>query len=376
LLTLLPPQIAAMKSVRTMMLTMHSTMSGIVDEMEKLGGDATAMGQDFDAAQNDDSFYLPRGAFDNPDFQRVINLFLSPDGKAARFFITHKGNPGSEEGISRIAPIETAAQEAVKGTPLANATVYVAGTAAVLKDLQQGSKYDLLIAGTSSLCLIFIIMLIITRSFVAALVIVGTVALSLGASFGVSVLVWQDLIGLNLHWMVLLMSIIILLAVGADYNLLLVARFKEGIPAGLNTGIIRAMGGTGKVVTTAGLVFAFTMASMIVSDVRVVGQVGTTIGLGLLFDTLIVRAFLTPSIAALLGRWFWWPLNVRQRSPRGRNRTASPGTERAGAPMNGHSTLAANGHSTPPQSVGVASGLHGRHRDDFHASAPTGPIWG
>ena len=176
LLTLLPPQIAAMKSVRTMMLTMHSTMSGIVDEMEKLSGDATAMGQDFDAAQNDDSFYLPRGAFDNPDFQRVINLFLSPDGKAARFFITHKGNPGSEEGISRIAPIETAAQEAIKGTPLANATVYVAGTAAVLKDLQQGSKYDLLIAGTSSLCLIFIIMLIITRSFVAALVIVGTVA--------------------------------------------------------------------------------------------------------------------------------------------------------------------------------------------------------
>jgi RND superfamily putative drug exporter len=376
LLTLLPPQIAAMKSVRTMMLTMHSTMSGIVDEMEKLSGDATAMGQDFDAAQNDDSFYLPRGAFDNPDFQRVINLFLSPDGKAARFFITHKGNPGSQEGISRIAPIETAAQEAIKGTPLANATVYLAGTAAVLKDLQQGSKYDLLIAGTSSLCIIFIIMLLMTRSFVAALVIVGTVALSLGASFGVSVLVWQDLIGLNLHWMVLLMSIIILLAVGADYNLLLVARFKEGIPSGLNTGIIRAMGGTGKVVTTAGLVFAFTMASMIVSDVRVVGQVGTTIGVGLLFDTLIVRAFLTPSIAALLGRWFWWPLNVRQRAPRGRNRTASPGMERAGAPVDGHSALAANGRSTAPQNAGVANGLHARDRDDFHASAPTGPIWG
>ena len=377
LLTLLPPQIAAMKSVRTMMLTMHSTMSGMVDEMEKLSGDATAMGQDFDAAQNDDSFYLPRGAFDNPDFQRVINLFLSPDGKAARFFITHKGNPGSEEGISRIAPIETAAQEAIKGTPLASATVYVAGTAAVLKDLQQASKYDLLIAGTSSLCIIFIIMLLITRSFVAALAIVGTVALSLGASFGVSVLVWQDLIGLSLHWMVMLMSIIILLAVGADYNLLLVARFKEGISSGLNTGIIRAMGGTGKVVTTAGLVFAFTMASMIVSDVRVVGQVGTTIGLGLLFDTLIVRAFLTPSIAALLGRWFWWPLNVRQRpAKRRRSATSSSRTERAAGSVQGDTTLDANRHSTPPQSMGVASGLHARDRDDFHTSAPTGPIWG
>ena len=73
------------------------------------------------------------------------------------------------------------------------------------------------------------------------------------------------------------------------------------------------MGGTGKVVTNAGLVFAFTMAAMVVSDLRIIGQVGTTIGLGLLFDTLVVRSFMTPSIAALLGRWFWWPQTVRPR---------------------------------------------------------------
>src|SRR6202012_5452041 len=155
--------------------------------------------------------------------------------------------------------------------------------------------------------------LIITRSLVAALVIVGTVAISLGASFGMSVLVWQYLLGIKLHWMVLAMSVIVLLAVGSDYNLLLVSRLKEEIHAGLKTGIIRAMGSTGKVVTSAGLVFAFTMASMVVSDLRIIGQVGTTIGLGLLFDPLVVRSFMTPSIAALLGRWFWWPQVVRPR---------------------------------------------------------------
>ncbi|MGV0803285.1 MMPL family transporter, partial [Mycolicibacterium elephantis] len=63
----------------------------------------------------------------------------------------------------------------------------------------------------------------------------------------------------------------------------------------------------------AGLVFAFTMLSMVVSDLRIIGQVGSTIGMGLLFDTLVVRAFMTPSIAALLGRWFWWPLRVHPR---------------------------------------------------------------
>ena len=118
---------------------------------------------------------------------------------------------------------------------------------------------------------------------------------------------------MQIHWSVLVMSVIVLLAVGSDYNLLLVARMKEEIGAGINTGIIRAMGGTGKVVTNAGLVFAFTMGSMLVSDLRTIGQLGTTIGLGLLFDTLVVRAFMTPSIAALLGRWFWWPQQVRPR---------------------------------------------------------------
>ena len=91
------------------------------------------------------------------------------------------------------------------------------------------------------------------------------------------------------------------------------ARLKEEIPAGINTGIIRAMGGSGSVVTSAGLVFAMTMMSFAISDLKVLAQVGTTIGLGLLFDTLVVRAFMTPAIAALLGRWFWWPQNVRPR---------------------------------------------------------------
>jgi RND superfamily putative drug exporter len=136
--------------------------------------------------------------------------------------------------------------------------------------------------------------------------------------------VWQYLLGIKLHWMVLAMSVIVLLAVGSDYNLLLVSRLKEEIPAGLKTGIIRAMGSTGKVVTSAGLVFAFTMASMVVSDLRIIGQVGTTIGLGLLFDTLVVRSFMTPSIAALLGRWFWWPIKVRPRPASTMLRSSGP----------------------------------------------------
>ncbi|OBF63459.1 hypothetical protein A5787_15260 [Mycobacterium sp. 852002-50816_SCH5313054-b] len=319
-----PPMIETMVNMRTMMLDMNSTMSGIFDQMDEMSDNATAMGHAFDAAKNDDSFYLPPEVFKNKDFKRAMNNFLSPDGHAARFIILHRGDPASAEGIASIDKIRTAAEESTKGTPLEDAKIYLAGTGAVFKDISEGAQWDLVIAGISSLCLIFIIMLILTRALVAAAVIVGTVAISLGASFGLSVLFWQHILGIQLHWIVLAMSVIVLLAVGSDYNLLLVSRFKQEIHAGLNTGIIRSMGGTGKVVTNAGLVFAFTMASMVVSDVRMVGQVGTTIGLGLLFDTLIVRAFMTPSIAALLGRWFWWPIRVRSRPARVASRPVGP----------------------------------------------------
>jgi RND superfamily putative drug exporter len=316
MLTILPPMIDTMKTMRTMTLTMHSTYAGLQDQMDAMQQNSTAMGQAFDASKNDDSFYLPPEVFDNPDFKRGMKMFFSPDGKATRFIISHEGEPATEEGISHIDSIRKAAREAIKGTSLEGSKIYLAGTAATYKDMRDASKYDLMIAGIAAVCLIFIIMLIITRSVVASAVIVGTVLLSLGASFGLSVLVWQDILGIKLHWMVLAMSVILLLAVGSDYNLLLVSRFNEEIPAGLKTGIIRSMAGTGGVVTNAGLVFAATMASFVFSDLRVIGQVGTTIGLGLLFDTLIVRSFMTPSIAALLGRWFWWPQQVRTRPAR------------------------------------------------------------
>jgi RND superfamily putative drug exporter len=192
-----------------------------------------------------------------------------------------------------------------------NAQIWLAASTA--KDWRDGSTYDLWIAGVAALCLI-IIMLIITRSLIAALVIVGTVALSLGASFGMSVLLWQYILGIQLHWMVLAMSVIVLLAVGSDYNLLLVSRMKEDRrrhkhrhdPRDGRYWQGRDDCGTG-VRRHHGLV--------VVSDLRIIGQIGTTIGLGLLFDTVIVRSFMTPSIAAVFGRWFWWPQRVRRGRP-------------------------------------------------------------
>ena len=97
-----------------------------------------------------------------------MKLFMSPDGKAARMIITHDGDPATPEGISHIDSIRNAAQEAVKGTPLAGSKIFIAGTAATYKDIQDGAKYDLMIAGIAALSLILLVMMFITRSIVAA----------------------------------------------------------------------------------------------------------------------------------------------------------------------------------------------------------------
>ncbi|OBF55953.1 hypothetical protein A5756_11745 [Mycobacterium sp. 852002-53434_SCH5985345] len=313
LVALIPPQIESQQHNLDTIMSNYATTMGLNDQAKAQSDNATAQGDAFDKAKNDDTFYLPPEAFKSPDFARGLKQFISPDGRAVRLIISHEGDPATPEGISHIEPIKQAVHEAIKGTPWEGAKVYLGGTAATYKDMHDGSNIDLLIAGIAAATLIFIIMLVITRSAVAAFVIVGTVLLSLGASFGLSVLLWQYILGLKLHWMVLAMAIILLLAVGSDYNLLLISRFKEEIHAGLKTGTIRAMAGSGSVVTSAGLVFAATMATFMFSPLLVMAQVGTTIALGLLFDTLIVRSFMTPSLATLLGRWFWWPQHVRPR---------------------------------------------------------------
>src|ERR1700756_2821729 len=275
--------------------------------------DQVNVGLDFDQSKSDDFFYIPHEGFDNDDVKTGMKLLMSPDGKAARFIVTHEGDAMGPEGVDHVNAFPDAITTILKETSLAGAKVYIGGSGSTDKDIKEYSASDLAIVAVAAFVLIFLIMLFITRSLMAALVIPGTVAFSFAGAFGLSVLVWQHLIGLHLHWLILPLTFIILVAVGSDYNLLLIARVKEELHAGLNTGLIRALGSTGGVVTSAGLVFAFTMLAMLTSDLRTIGQIGSTVCIGLLLDTLIVRSFVVPCVLSILGKWFWWPTLVRSR---------------------------------------------------------------
>ncbi|MCA2240843.1 RND family transporter [Mycobacterium sp. WUMAC-067] len=273
--------------------------------------DLINVGNDFDKSRSDDFFYIPHEAFDNEDLKAGMKLMMSPDGKAARFIVTHEGDAMGPEGVEHVEQFPDAIKTLLKETSLAGARVYIGGSGSNDKDIKQYAMSDLLIAAIAAFVLIFLIMMFITRSLVAALVIPGTVAFSYAGAFGLSILFWQHLVGLHLHWLVLPLTFIILVAVGSDYNLLLINRVKEELHGGIHTGLIRALGSTGGVVTSAGLVFAFTMLAMLTSDLRTIGQVGSTVCIGLLLDTLIVRSFVVPCILRILGPWFWWPTLVR-----------------------------------------------------------------
>ncbi len=280
--------------------------------------DLVNVGLDFDRSRSDDFFYIPHEGFDNEDVKTGMQLMMSPDGKAARFIVTHEGDAMGPEGVEHVEKFPAAITTILKETSLAGARVYIGGSGSNDKDIKEYAASDLLIVAIAAFVLIFLIMLFLTRSLMAALVIPGTVAFSYAGAFGLSILVWQHLIGLPLHWLVLPLTFIILVAVGSDYNLLLIVRVKEELHAGLNTGLVRALGSTGGVVTSAGLVFAFTMLAMLTSDLRTIGQVGSTVCIGLLLDTLIVRSFVVPCILRILGPWFWWPTLVRSRPLRKR----------------------------------------------------------
>ena len=133
----IPQTIAIMQESRTMLLTMHSTMSGIMGNMGDNSSNSTAMGNAFDTAKNDDSFYLSPEVLKSKNFQRIMDLFLSPDGKAVRMLILQKGDPASPEGFSQVDAIKSAAEEALKGTPLEDSKIYLAGTAATVRDMVQ-----------------------------------------------------------------------------------------------------------------------------------------------------------------------------------------------------------------------------------------------
>ncbi|WP_102143855.1 RND family transporter [Mycobacterium hubeiense] len=300
---------AAVTDLRQLVGTLTATVDGIVPQFHQLTDYLQELGTDF-AGSAEGGFYLPRRTLDDPRYQAIMPSLFSPDGHATRLLVYGEGEVWGADGADRASEIKHAAREAIKEGTLIGATIHVSGIGSATDNLRDFVAGDFRYLVAVALVMVFLIVLLMLHSPVAAFVVVATVIVSYGSALGMTTLIWQHLLGRDLHWSAPALALIALVAVGADYNLLFTARLKEEAGAGMKTGIVRAFGGTGGVVTTAGIVFGLTMFAMVSSDVLSIAQVGSAIGIGLMIDTLIVRTFVVPSIATLLGRWFWWPLRL------------------------------------------------------------------
>ena len=220
--------VSNLRATQTLTLTLQSTLHSLVSQLDPFINPLIDLAQAFDNAKNDDFFFLPPDALKTDDFKVGMNFFMTPDGKGARFVFYHTGEAQSPEGIKQVEDVTAAAQEAIKGTSLSNAKISLAGAASNYRDVRDYSANDIIIMMLATFALVFIIVLAITRALVGAVIVLITVMLSFAGAFGLSVFVWETLLHTQLHWLTLPIAFIVLVAVGCDYNLLLLSRYRAG----------------------------------------------------------------------------------------------------------------------------------------------------
>lgn len=277
---------------------------------------STGLGEVADYLQNlgthtiraNGGFYLPPAALNDSRFVEGSKLLISPDGHTARMLVTLAVNPYRQDALDHVNDIAAAAGRGFDETGLQGSQVQLTGVTAMSEQMRRQVAGDFLLFSSVALAGVLIVLLALLRCIVAPVLILSAIVLSFASIAGLSTLVWQHLIGIDLDWSVMPVAFMALIAVGADYSLLFASRIREeSRNRGNLQGLLRGVGATGGVITTAGLVFALTMFALMAGTVLNLVQLGFTIGCGLILDIFIVRMILLPSATVLLGDRLWWP---------------------------------------------------------------------
>jgi putative drug exporter of the RND superfamily len=324
---------AGLKEVRQGANRLADGSKQVAGGVDQLVGQVKQMGAGLDEAaafllamRNDAAdpsmagFNLPAQILQLDEFKAAAKIFISPDGHTARYLVQTTLNPFSADAMDQVNAISDAAKSAQPNTQLSDATISMGGFPAALRDTRDYYEHDIRFIIIVTLVVVLLILMALLRAVVAPLYLIGSVILSYFAALGISVLTFQYLLGQQLHWSVPPLAFVVLVAVGADYNLLFVSRMRDESPHGMRYGVIRTLTSTGGVITAAGLIFAASMCGLLFSSITTVVQGGFVIGVGVLLDTFLVRTLTVPAMATLVGRANWWPSRLsapRSASPAG-----------------------------------------------------------
>jgi RND superfamily putative drug exporter len=268
---------------------------------------------------------------------RATSNFVSPDGRTVLYETGLKaGDPGSTSAMNATPSLRTATTAVARSIGASDSAV--GGEAPALYDISSISNSDLKHIIPIAILAIGILLALVLRSLVAPLYLIASVGISYLAALGLSVLLFIKIghSGGLVFFMPFLMFIF-LLALGEDYNILMMTRIREEAQEfRLRDAVTRALSATGSTITSAGLVLAgsFIVLTLVAgsgSGSSQIRDIGLGLALGILMDTFLVRTLLVPSTVVLLGRWNWWPSRMSRKSavPQGSegNGAVEPGPE-------------------------------------------------
>jgi len=240
---------------------------------------------------------------------RATAQFISADGRTVQFYaLGAAGVAGSQAAISSIPALRSTLSGVARSVGAEDSGV--AGLDSVAYDINDYSTTDLLAIAPVVMAALAVLLAVVLRSLIAPIYLIATVGLSYIAALGSATFVFLRLEGdAGINFVIPILLFIFAMALGEDYNILLMSRVREEAPdRALPEALTRAVGHTGGTITSAGLILAGTFTVLaIAGNSSQSRQLGFTIAFAILLDTFFVRTLLVPSIAVMLGRANWWP---------------------------------------------------------------------
>ncbi len=281
-------------------------LTDVADILTEMGDSKTIRGT---------GMFIPKETLTNKEFEPVIERYAIDDETGLKFEVILNDDPYSPKAIETVAAIKKTTASTLKDTPLEEEKVAYGGISSINSDLNDTSKADFSRTVAIMIVSLFIVLAIMFRSFIMPLFMIGSLLLTYYTSVSIAELIFVNGLGYDgISWAVPFFGFVMLVALGIDYSIFLLDRFREETINGLETkeAMYISMKKMGSVIITAAIILAGTFGAMMPSGVLSLVQIATIVITGLLLYGLIVLPLLIPAITVSFGSGVWWPFRQKE----------------------------------------------------------------